>query len=353
MSEAISILSNKGPYQVQFASSVTAVVSQIPIDKKNFFIIDQKVSQLYGAQFAEFRTQTVSINANETTKSLHSLTEIISNLLEIGMRNGDRLIAVGGGITQDITAFLASVLYRGVAWSFIPTTLLAQADSCIGSKSSINVAGYKNLLGSFCPPEKIWIATDFLNTLKKEDLHSGIGEIIKVHIIDSYESFKSVERDYPQFFTQPELLKSYIEKSLNIKKKFIELDEFDKNVRNILNYGHSFGHAIESATNFAVPHGIAVGIGMDMANYTAYRLGRWSKEQYLKYHPLLKQNSIQFYNETVDFDIFIAAIANDKKNSNQHLNLILPNSEQRLEKTAVVNGPEFQNICREFLNDRK
>ena len=352
MSETIEIKSFKGPYRVRFFETVAEVIQNLPQDKKNFFLVDRRVFELYKPLLKDIESTSVLLDATEKTKSLDALTEVISGLLHLGLRRGDRLIAIGGGIIQDITAFLATTLYRGVNWSFVPTTLLAQADSCIGSKSSINVAGYKNLLGTFNPPEQILISPAFLKTLKHDDLQSGIGEIIKVHMIDGPASFKTVENDYPRFFTDPLVLKSYIARSLEIKKKIIEVDEFDQNGRNILNYGHSFGHAIESATDFAIPHGIAVTIGMDMANFTAFRLQRWTEADYKKFQPLLRLNSGKYYTEKVDIEKFISAIANDKKNSNQHLNLILPTAEGQLEKTAVQNDDLFRQICDGYLNEK-
>lgn len=351
MSDSIEIQSFKGPYKVLFLPTIQSVFEQLLQNKKKYFIVDKNVFRLYESYLKPFTEQMVLIEANEETKSLHAMSDIITALAGKGMKRDHRLVAIGGGITQDITSFLSATLYRGVDWSFIPTTLLAQADSCIGSKSSINVAGYKNLVGTFNPPEQILICTDFLNTLNKDDLYSGIGEIIKVHMIDSAQSFNEVEKNHADFFTNRRVLVDFIKKSLLIKKRIIEIDEFDKNIRNILNYGHSFGHAIESATNFAIPHGIAVTMGMDMANFVSYKLNKWSREQYLKHQALLKANSVQFYKYPVDFTKFIEAIAQDKKNSSSHLNLILPKANESLEKMPVLNDEVFQSACKEYLNE--
>ncbi len=351
MSDRIDIQSYKGPYSVFFLPTVQSAFEQLLQNKQKYFIVDKNVFRIYESYLTPFAEQMVLIDANEDTKSLHAMTDIITTLAAKGMRRDHRLVAVGGGITQDITSFLSATLYRGVDWSFIPTTLLAQADSCIGSKSSINVAGYKNIIGTFNPPEQILICTDFLNTLNKVDLYSGIGEIIKVHMIDSTRSFKEVEKNYADFFTKRAVLVEFIKKSLLIKKRIIEADEFDKNIRNILNYGHSFGHAIESATNFAIPHGIAVTMGMDMANFVSYKLDKWSREQFQEHQPLLKANSIQFYKYPIDFGKFIEALAQDKKNSSSHLNLILPTADASLEKSPVLSDEVFQSACKEYLNE--
>lgn len=346
LSDSIEIQSSKGPYTAGFFSAPEECFKDIPAN--SFLIVDTNVYSLYPNCFSGFNL--LLINADENSKSLHELTPLVESLLQKGLRRGDRLVGVGGGITQDITAFLASTLFRGLEWSFVPTTLLAQADSCIGSKSSINVGRFKNLMGTFNPPAEIKIAPAFLKTLKEEDIHSGIGEIIKVHMIDSPEAFLELEKDFSRLLTDFDLLKAYIAKSLRIKKKIIEVDEFDRNVRNILNYGHSFGHAIESATDFAVPHGIAVTIGMDMANYVSARMNFWSEAEFQQYHALLRRNSLRFFEHPVRIEKFIAAIATDKKNAKDHLNLILPKTGGKLEKTAVVNDERFKEICGEYFN---
>ena len=135
--------------------------------------------------------------------------------------------------------FLSATLLRGINWNFIPTTLLAQADSCIGSKSSINCNGVKNILGTFTPPEKVAICPIFLSSLNKAEIHSGIGEILKVHAISGKEKFQKIKLKYDQLFKNNEELLKKIYESLLIKKKFIEIDEFDRGPRNIFNYGHS------------------------------------------------------------------------------------------------------------------
>ena len=139
-----------------------------------------------------------------------------------------------------------------VEWNFVPTTLLSQADSCIGSKSSINCNNVKNVLGTFTPPKNVLIYSEFLKTLQLREIKSGIGEMLKVHAISGVDDFNSIKKVYKDLFKKQDIMLNKIYKSLIIKKKFIEIDEFDKGPRNIFNYGHSFGHAIERATNFKI-----------------------------------------------------------------------------------------------------
>jgi 3-dehydroquinate synthase len=242
------------------------------------------------------------------------------------------LVAVGGGITQDIACFIATTFMRGIKWTFIPTTLLAQADSCIGSKSSINFGKYKNLLGSFTPPNEIYVCDKFLNSLEDKDFKSGIGEIIKLLLINR-------ELVTPTEITR-ENISEYVYRAMMVKKRYIEEDEFDKGIRNILNYGHCFGHGIESATNFAIPHGIAITMGMNIANKLALDEGLITQDRYDDMHRTLfpvyeKYSRIQINTKEV-----FAAMTKDKKNTGSKINLILPVGDI-MEKRGFENTAEF------------
>ncbi|MEK7862885.1 MAG: 3-dehydroquinate synthase, partial [Chloroflexota bacterium] len=263
------IQSHRGPYTVDFDDDALAHLdADVPAGAH--FLVDARVAELHGADLRRVLASrsVLTIAATEAAKSLDRFPAYVERLVERGVRRGHVLVVVGGGITQDIACFLAATLLRGLEWRFYPTTLLAQADSCIGSKSSINVGEIKNVLGTFTPPSRIVIGGRVLATLDERDLRSGIGEMLKVHAIAGPDAFDRIAADYPRLLSDPALLRSYIRASLEIKRRIIEEDEFDRGIRNVMNYGHSFGHAIESATAYAVPHGIAVTIGMDMANYT-------------------------------------------------------------------------------------
>ena len=175
-----------------------------------------------------------------------------------------------------------------------PTTLLAQADSCIGSKSSINSSNIKNILGNIYPPNRIILDVDLLDSLEEEDIRSGIGEMIKVHAINSPQSFDDLSQDYIMILEKKKRMEEYINRSLLIKKEIIQKDEFDEGLRNVMNYGHSFGHAIETATNYSIPHGLAETIGMDMANFVSAELGITTKFHFKRMHPLLDKNISNF-----------------------------------------------------------
>lgn len=353
MFDRISIQSHKGAYEVIFEGNTAEQLAR-DVFANAHFIIDRRVAELY-ADFLKLVLESSSVllvEATEENKSLDRFPDYVEHLVSKGIRRQHHLVAIGGGIIQDITCFLAATLLRGLPWKFYPTTLLAQADSCIGSKSSINSRGVKNILGTFTPPSEVWISTNFLKTLKEEDLRSGIGEMLKVHAIDSPEAFESLAQNYDYLLSDSALLLNTIKKSLLIKKKIIELDEFDLGIRNIMNYGHSFGHAIESAVNYAIPHGIAITMGMDIANYISANLDHASNEFYEAAHPTLSKNYVGYRHVEIPMDDFFLALTKDKKNLDaSSVALILPNATGQIEKKICAFDESFKKLCHQYFDN--
>ena len=344
-SDQLQVQSHRGPYKVYFRAA-----SEWQIDERHFFV-DANVARLHVATLAPVLAsgRALVIEANERAKSLAQLQPYVDQLLNQSVRRDQALVAIGGGVIQDITSFLAATLLRGMVWEFYPTTLLAQADSCIGSKSSINVGDRKNILGTFTPPRSVVIDERFLKTLSDQEIRSGIGEILKVSAIDGPETFNDIANRYDDILAGGPSRGIAIRKALAVKKAIIELDEFDTGHRRVMNYGHSFGHAIEAATDFAIPHGIAVTIGMDMANHVATRLGRLSQPDYVRMHTALKRNYAPFSTSPIPADRVIAALKADKKNTADRLLLILPNSRAQIEPVVVEVTAAFLELCSAYL----
>lgn len=348
----LTIKSGMGEYKIEVVENVFSKLSDYPIEKTQF-IVDRNVYRLYKNQFDQNLSQhkMIFVDAFESNKNVDKVSYYVKELVENQVKIDHCLIAIGGGITQDITCFLASTLFRGMSWQFVPTTLLAQADSCIGSKSSINVGEFKNLMGTFYPPKNILLDISFLNTLEKKDVLSGIGEILKVHMIKGISYFEAAAAKYDEMIVSQKILLGFIWNSLLYKKELIEVDEYDRGPRNVMNYGHSFGHAIETATNFGLPHGIAVSLGMDMANYQSFRMNRVSEAQFLNWHSCLKKNYKDYVNVNISVDNFLSAISKDKKNIGSDLALILVQDAGKIEKIRVPKDELFQNNCQTFFND--
>ncbi|MBX7148119.1 iron-containing alcohol dehydrogenase [bacterium] len=351
MSEIINVKSYKGVYSVLFHNLLSLGIDPL-LEGEPHFLIDANVARLYKDELAPIlkHPNLIIIEAIEDNKSLEQIIPVFKKLVANKVRRDHMLVAIGGGIIQDITCFIASTLLRGLRWRFVPTTLLAQADSCIGSKSSINLGDTKNILGTFNPPDQIFINTQFLDTLEKKDIHSGVGEIIKVHAIDGKKSFNNLAADFKALFADRKILLKYIREALLIKKRFIEQDEFDRGIRNIFNYGHSFGHAVESATRYAVPHGIAVTMGMDMANFISVKRGLMPAGEYERMHGILKENYHAFSKTEVSFDALLSALMKDKKNTSTMLGLIFPvGTDAAIERVQVKPDDLFKIQCRESL----
>lgn len=350
LSDPLVIQSHGGPYTVVFDDDGLARVDAA-VPEGAHFIVDQRVAELYAVALANVLAapSVLLLEAVEPTKSLERFPAHVQHLVARGVRRGHALVAIGGGVIQDVTCFLAATLLRGLEWHFYPTTLLAQADSCIGSKSSINVGEIKNVLGTFTPPARVVVCPHVLGTLSQEDMRSGVGEMLKVHAIEGPESFDRIAADHPALLEDRRLLARYVRRSLEIKRAIIEEDEFDRGPRNVMNYGHSFGHAIESATGFAIPHGIAVTIGMDMANYVAARLGRAERSHYESMHPTLAANYTGFEQVEIPLDDLLAALTKDKKNVGAALRLVLPDASGRVSLAEQPADEGFRSICADYL----
>ena len=244
------------------------------------FVIDKNVYGLYRQYFTGIPAERLFlVEATEENKVIDTALGICEKMTEIPAKRNAKLISIGGGIIQDITGFVANILYRGIRWLFVPTTLLAGCDSCIGGKTSLNYKKYKNLLGTFYPPDEIFICPEFFQTLARRDYESGLGEVIKFNIMAGKGGLEHIERNMDKLLAGDSIcLNDFIKSSLQFKKKFIEIDEFDRGERIKLNFAHTFGHAIETVTEYEIPHGTAVAIGMIMANFLSVNRGILSKE---------------------------------------------------------------------------
>ena len=349
------VKSNIHDYEVNFIDNVKKTL-ETELKEGDFIIIDNKVKSLYPDWFKDVLVNYnyIGIDAAESQKSYQEVEPVINSLIERGFRKNHRLIAIGGGITQDVTAFIASILYRGVQWYFFPTTLLAQGDSCIGSKTSINFGKFKNQVGGFYPPNKIYVDPKFLNTLPFKELQSGLGEMAHYFVVAGEEDFDRYKRDYAQALVDKNVLRGVIARSLEIKKSYIEIDEYDKNERQVFNYGHSFGHAIESLTSYGIPHGIAVSVGMDMSNFVSMKKGYITSEVRQNSRELFEKIWDGYANQVkrLDIDTYLVALSKDKKNKGPLLGLILNKGYGKVFKDFTENDMIFRSwIVEYFANE--
>lgn len=337
VSDLITIKSMFRTYTVDFVKNFGKKIIDV-ILPGDVIIIDANVSKLYIDIFSSIleNSKYIIIQPSEEQKSYQKLEWVIDELINKGFRKNNRLIAVGGGITQDITAFISSILFRGVDWIFFPTTLLAQCDSCIGSKTSINFGNNKNQIGNFWPPIEIYIDTEFLNTLSNEEIRSGFGEMLHYFMVDGKESFINFASIPFEDLYKKETIEKLIFRSLAIKKGYIEKDELDQGPRQVFNYGHSFGHALESITNYAIPHGIAVSFGMDISNCISVSLGLLDVAVRIEARKIFQRNWKGFDLSNIDVRAFEKALSKDKKNVGNELRVILSKGYGKMFKSPLI-----------------
>lgn len=321
-------------YTVDFKSDYS-FINKLILDNKAFFIIDMNVFNLYKeTAFSNLSSDNLFLlEAIEENKNIDTVLTISKFITNLSAKRNIHLVSIGGGITQDITGFIANILYRGVKWTFIPTTLLSACDSCIGGKTSLNFGTYKNLFGTFYPPNNIYICTNFFKTLSKLDYFSGLGEVIKFNILGGNSSLKKLDKNIELLKERDlDIINNYTEQSLRFKKEYIEDDEFDNGKRIYLNFAHTFGHAIEATSKYQVPHGIAVVIGLLMANHISMNRNKLSKDVFRSIESLVKP--IVVSNLKLDFFVverIVDAIKNDKKQTSNKLTCILLNNDFSLD----------------------
>jgi 3-dehydroquinate synthase len=349
----MEIQSQSHPYTVEEFPSLQAALCDFQNRPGVFCLADKRVYSFYEKDFlAVFpREGILQIDASEEQKSFEQLPPIFIWLLQNGMRRDGCLVVVGGGVLQDIGCFIASVLFRGLRWELVPTTLLAQCDSCIGSKSSINIQAYKNQIGTFYSPHRVRMDFSVLKTLPWDEIRSGVGEAIKLHLLTSEEDFRQLMADLETLPGNEKVLPKWIMHSLEIKKVYIEKDEFDRGVRNLLNYGHTFGHAYESASHFGIPHGIGVTLGMLTATYVSSKMG-WVTTEYFQELRRRLRPWYQPYEQklkSLDLTKVFNAIKHDKKNTRDAVHCILTRGAGRMEKTAVNLDQQLRPWVTEFV----
>jgi 3-dehydroquinate synthase len=313
----LTIKSKIRDYQVNFHLSPD-FLGEFITRPNALFIIDENVWKNHqkGCLLEMGKAERKIFSVAEDKKTLESVQTLYDWIMVKSAKKNLSLFVIGGGILQDIAGFVASTLYRGVNWIFVPTTLLAQADSCIGAKTSLNYRKFKNLIGTFYPPLEVHIYVPFLKTLSGGDYDSGLGEMAKLHIMGGEKLVVAFMDALPDLRERSDgVLTKLIQNSLTIKKYYIEEDEFDIGRRNLLNYGHCFGHAIETATEYRLPHGQAVVLGMVLANKVAVRRNLLSreKENFLLQKVLKPVLNIDFKILKLDVVSIVDAMQKDKK----------------------------------------
>ncbi len=249
-------------------------------------IADDHVASLYGStlmsslEAAGIKAELLTFPRGEASKNLQVFAELSSRLARMGLDRSSGLIALGGGVTGDLTGFLASSYMRGIPFVQVPTTLLSQVDSSVGGKTGVDIPEGKNLVGAFYQPKAVYIDSAVLTTLPVEELLGGIAEVIKYGVIRDFDFYLFLERNLDAILAlQPDIVQEMIGTCCRIKAEVVAEDEREAEVRRILNFGHTIGHAVEAASNFALIHGHAVAIGMVAALRLAVASGLCKRKE--------------------------------------------------------------------------
>lgn len=252
-----------------------------------------------------------TIKQGEKSKNIDNYQKIIEFMIANDFSRSDIIVALGGGVVGDLSGFVAATFNRGIKFYNIPTTLLSQVDSSIGGKTAIDFQGYKNIIGSFYPPSKVLIDSSTLNTLSKKQLHSGLVEVIKMAFTCNEKLFELINNSSDLLSN----IDNIIYQALQIKKSIVEQDEKEANIRKVLNFGHSIGHAIESYNNLNLLHGECVGLGM---------LYMTNKENKQKLISILKKYDLPI-SIKIDNDKIMEIIKHDKKVKDNSIDIIFVN----------------------------
>lgn len=323
----IPIASRLFDYRVEFVDDCIQVLQTF--DESTVYIIDKNVYTLYEKKMAFIPHDHIYLmEPVEAKKTMETVMDIILFWKNLSVRKDWKVVCIGGGITQDVTTIASNIFLRNVDWYFFPTTLLSMCDSCIGGKCGINLGQYKNQIGVFYPPKKIYIDVQFIRTLSNADYLNGWGEILKFSLTEDAKFYRELKAENQ--YIPCENIRDYIYKGLNVKKRVIEEDEFDSDRRRILNYGHTFGHALEAYTQNAIPHGKGVIWGIDVANYISLKEGLIPESYYYDIKALIKNAFLQEEILVSRPDELFEIIKTDKKVKNHILSFALLDGDSHL-----------------------
>ncbi len=304
------------------------------VAKRYGIISDDMVAEIYGQELllslkiAGISAELVVFAHGERSKTLQTVGELASRLARAGFDRQDGLIALGGGVTGDITGFLASCYMRGIPFIQIPTSLLAQVDSSVGGKTGVDIPEGKNLVGAFYQPRAVYIDMAVLATLPVQEFLGGLAEVIKYGVIRDAAFFAFLEQERDAILAlQPAILSEMISTCCRIKAEVVARDEREGGLRKILNYGHTIGHAVEAASSFRIIHGFAVAIGMVAAAKLASMKGFLAEPELERIVSLISAYGLPVaVPEDLDRSVIKNYLKTDKKALAGRINYILPDA---------------------------
>ncbi len=331
-----------------FLDSVGEMLCQIKKPCRAVIVSDDTVYSIYGEKVKKSLTDSGYIACEfvfphgEESKSIENFAKLMEFCAEKAITRTDLLVALGGGVTGDLTGFAASSYLRGVDFVQIPTTLLSMVDSSVGGKTAVNLKAGKNLCGAFYQPIAVFADTDTLKTLPQENFSEGCAEVIKYGMI--------LDGNFLTFLKNnsiKENIEYVIKRCVEIKRDVVARDEFDIGERALLNFGHTIGHAIEKCSNLKISHGNAVGIGMVIVTRASYKTGFTATDLTPMLIDILKANSVPTACEFTSEELYFGAL-NDKKRSLDTISIIVP-EEYGICKIQKVSVNDLKNFIKAGL----
>ena len=331
--DSIFVQSSPRPYSIDFilnSSGFSWLNSHIKNQGKPLMLADKYLFDTFLSGLNFEGIPIFKFKAIEENKDIQTVLNVCDFLNENQANRGSMLFVIGGGIVQDIGAFAAAILKRGIPWTYVPTTLLSQGDSCLGGKTAVNHSKTKNLLGLFSAPRRVLIDSSFCKTLDFKDRMSGGGEIFRLLITGGNSGFELLERYVDQFIAGSiDATQKLVAASLQVKKRIVENDEFELDIRRSMNYGHSIGHAIEALSNYQIPHGVGVAIGILVENRIAVNRGMLSRDEEKRIYAVGKKivpGDIWKIFSKLEISKILPFLASDKKVEGAILKLATLNS---------------------------
>jgi 3-dehydroquinate synthase len=318
--ETITINADSGPSRILIGERLENLQRYIPVARP-IIITDVNVGKLYPPDL--MTADVITIGTGEGIKTLDTVQDIYSQLVSSGADRTSFIVGFGGGIVCDIAGFVASTFLRGVRFGFVATTLLAQVDASVGGKNGVNFEGYKNMVGLFNQPEFVISDPELLKTLPQKEILCGLAEIVKHAAIADVNLFSYLEQHYEDVLVlDGQAIEKVVLASVSIKSSIVIRDETEKGERRILNFGHTFGHAIEKVAGVA--HGEAVSMGMVIASALSVKRGLLTAEEDQRLRALL--NNLKLPSRFASNpNIIFNAIGKDKKRSGNRIHFVLLN----------------------------
>lgn len=319
--------------------------------KKCFVITDDIVYELHKNYLEIFKNKLIGIKVirnGELSKNLDDVMDIYQELIKSEANRKTHIIALGGGVVGDLAGFAAATFMRGLPLVHIPTTLMSQCDSSIGGKNGFNFKNYKNIIGTFHQPDFIYSDVNFLKTLNDREYKNGIAEVIKYGLTCDINLFHFLEENRRGIVEREvDKLLYIVNECARIKGSIIEKDEYDRGLRNILNFGHTIGHGIESSAGFSLSHGEAVALGMKAEAFIAVRSGYFEEKYYNRAMNLIRDFGLPQSLKNVDTREVIEYMKRDKKNTTNNVKFVLPDKIGH----AIITTEIKQNLIAEAMEE--